>query len=70
MALLALPVYFLVSLLMRSGGQSTLLTLLVLLMLVAYQLVLFGAQYLSFREVFGTGQAEIDTGSGDDQLVA
>jgi hypothetical protein len=39
-------------------------------MLVAYQLVLFGAQYLSFREVFGTGQAEIDTGSGDDQLVA
>lgn len=70
MALLAMPVYFLVSLLMRSGGESTVLTLLVLLILVAYQLVLFGAQYLSFREVFGTGQAEIDTGSGDDQLVA
>jgi hypothetical protein len=70
MALLALPVYFLVSILMRSGGESTLLTLLVLLMLVAYQLLLFGAQYLSFREVFGMGQAETDTRAGDDQLVA
>jgi hypothetical protein len=70
MTLLAMPVLALVAMLMSTGAASTVLTVLVLFLLVTYQLVMFGAQYLSFRELFGTGQPEDEQRPGDDQLLA
>ncbi len=53
-----------------AGGTSTILTLVMLLVMVAYQLLLFSAQYLSFKEVFGTGQDDNPPAHEEDQLVA
>ena len=68
----AIPVVIIIAVLFsRPGGgsgASVILTLIMLLVMVMYQLLLFGAQYLSFKEVFGTGQP--DTSSESNQLVA
>ncbi|NND43861.1 MAG: hypothetical protein HKN58_00960 [Xanthomonadales bacterium] len=70
LVILAFPVLVLVSLLLGSGQASPVLTLLVLFVLVAYQLVVFGAQYLAFRELFGAPADPDKADPGDDQLVA
>ena len=68
----AIPVVIIIAVLFsRPGGGSgisAILTLIMLLVMVIYQLLLFGAQYLSFKEVFGTGHP--DTSSESNQLVA
>jgi len=70
MVLLAMPVGFLAAMLMSASGGSNLLTLVVLFLIVAYQLVLFGAQYLSFRDLFGVAPQEPGSGTENDQFVA
>ena len=74
LAVVAMPVAILtITLLANSlsaGASSTILTLIMLLMMVAYQLLLFGAQYLSFKEIFGTGEEDTESVSDDSQLVA
>lgn len=74
LTIMALPVVLLlvafVGFSMGAGGASTLLSLIMLLVMVVYQLLLFGAQYLSFRDVFGTGQEKAEPAHKDDQLVA
>jgi len=74
LGILAMPVALLSASLLASsvgpGPSSTFLTLLMLLLMVTYQLILFGAQYLSFKEVFGTGREDTQAGSGGDQLGA
>ena len=69
---MAIPVVIIIATLISSpaGGSGTyaILTLIMLLVMVIYQLLLFGAQYLSFKEIFGTGQT--DPTSQDSQLVA
>jgi hypothetical protein len=73
LAVVSLPVALLtVTMLATSasaGGASTILTLIMLLVMVAYQLLMFGAQYVSFKEVFGTGQ-QSEPPADDSQLVA
>jgi hypothetical protein len=74
LAIVALPVGILSATLLANalmeGQGSTLLTLLMLLMMVAYQLLIFGAQFLSFKEIFGTGEDESGPTTDDNQLVA
>mgnify|MGYP001827484776 CR=1 FL=1 len=74
LAVVALPVGILSATLLANalmGGQaSALVTLLMMLLMVAYQLLVFGAQYLSFKEIFGTGQDQPETRPDDNQLVA
>jgi hypothetical protein len=74
MALVFVPVAMVTSALLLSttggGALSTILTLLMLLMMVAYQLLVFGSQFMSFRDVFGTGKEEPDGQHDDNQLVA
>ena len=74
MGILTLPVAILTLTLlansMSGGATSTVLTLVMLLIMVFYQLLIFGAQFLSFKEVFGTGEEETDIQSDDGQLVA
>ena len=45
-------------------------TVLMLLLVVAFQLTLFAAQYCSFKDVFGAGGPEPGPEGPDDQLVA
>ena len=55
---------------LSEGTASTLLGFLLLLLGPMFQLILFGSQYLAFRDIFGLDEtAEIDNRSGD-QLVA
>lgn len=74
LGIVALPVVILSATLLANalvaGQGSTLLTLLMLIMMVAYQLLVFGAQYLSFQEIFGTGEADPEVTTDEDQLVA
>lgn len=70
LAVLAVPVLLLVGMLLSAGAASMLLTLLMLFVLVTYQLIVFGAQYLSFRELFGSPPETAGPAPGKDQLVA
>lgn len=75
LALLALPIVVLLGsfyLSALSGGSgSAWLALLLLLLGSTYQLLLFGTQYLAFRDIFGIGQsAGIQVKHKNDQLVA
>lgn len=74
LGLLAVPIallfgYFYLSAL-NGGGASTLLGLVLLLIGPMFQLLLFGSQYLAFRDIFGMEQAIITIPGTDDQLVA
>jgi hypothetical protein len=72
--LLAVPAAIVTGLLFAAAangsGASPLLSVIVLLVAVAYQLILFGAQYVSFSEVFGTGEPAGAPPGDDAQLVA
>ncbi len=74
LAIVAMPVAILtITLLVNSmsgGISSTFLTLVMLLMMVAYQLLIFGAQYLSFKEIFGSGGEESELKQDESQFVA
>jgi len=74
LGLLAVPIALLFSFLylstLNGGAVSTLLGLLLLLIGPMFQLLLFGSQYLAFRDVFGMDEAVITVSRPDDQLVA
>lgn len=56
---------------LSGGTASPVLAFLILLLGPMFQLLLFGTQYLAFRDIFGLNtNAETSSGSGDDQLVA
>jgi hypothetical protein len=48
---------------------STVLTTVMMLVMVAFQLLLFATQYVSFVDIFG-GPAANETAAPSDQLVA
>ena len=75
LGLLAVPVillfgsFYLAAL--SSGTASTWLAFLLLLLGPMFQLLLFGTQYLAFRDIFGLDEAVGgDAEKADDQLVA
>lgn len=72
LTVMAIPVVIIIATLFSTpaagSGASIVLTLIMLLVMVIYQLLLFGTQYLSFKEVFGTGMAP--PGSEGSHLVA
>ena len=74
LAIVAIPVVILSAIILvnslGAGISSTFLTLIMLLMMVAYQLLVFGSQYLAFKEIFGTGEEEPDVAQNDNQFVA
>ena len=56
---------------MSSGAASTWLAFLLLLLGPMFQILLFGTQYLAFRDIFGLNEGANDyTNKADDQLVA
>lgn len=56
---------------LSAGTASTFLTFLLLLLGPLFQLLLFGTQYLAFRDIFGLDEATPgDVTAIDDQLVA
>lgn len=74
LGLLAVPIallfgYFYLSAL-NGGGAPTLLGFLLLLLGPLFQLMLFGSQYLAFRDIFGMAEAIVTISGPDDQLVA
>lgn len=74
LGLLAVPIallfsYFYLSAL-NGGAASTLLGLVLLLIAPLFQLLLFGSQYLAFRDIFGMQEAVVPASGPDDQLVA
>jgi hypothetical protein len=74
--LLFLPVAFVAGLLfgiVTAGGLMAVLVMgLIMILLLAFQLMLFGTQYCAFRDIFGVGPQEAREGRGRDegQLVA
>lgn len=75
MGMLAIPVVLLTAIVFAASASesvaSPLFTVIALLVVVAFQLVLFGAQYYSFKEVFGMDRPGVgETGGQDGQLVA
>lgn len=75
MALLGLPVAsaaaMAVAAQQASGSPSSLLMMFMIMMMVAYQLVVFASQYVSFTELFSGPSADQPGPPGDgDQLVA
>jgi len=62
-------VYFYVSAI-SSGTGSSLLALVLLLIGPLFQLLLFGTQYLAFRDIFGLDDVIPSFEGKDDQLVA
>jgi len=75
LGLLAVPIGLLFSyfyLTALSGGTaSSVLAFLILLLGPIFQLMLFGTQYLAFRDIYGLGAgAKTDNKTGKDQLVA
>lgn len=77
LAIVAMPVALATVAMMAAsygaGQASPLLTLIMLLMMVAFQMLLFGAQYHASREIFGIGMGESGPDNpeeGDNQLVA
>lgn len=74
LGLLAVPIvlllgYFYVSAI-SSGTGSSLLALVLLLIGPLFQLLLFGTQYLAFRDIFGLDEAIKPVEKKGDQLVA
>jgi len=74
LALLAVPIglmfgYFYVSAL-STGKGSTLVALLLLLIGPMFQLLLYGTQYLAFRDIFGLDDVILPVQKKGDQLVA
>jgi hypothetical protein len=70
LALLSLPAALLLSTMLLGGMQgSTVLTTVMMLVMVAFQLLLFSTQYVSFVDIFG-GPAANETAAPSDQLVA
>lgn len=56
---------------LSEAPSSNLLALLLLVLGPMYQLLLFGTQYLSFKDIFGMGEIAVDPGKqATDQLVA
>lgn len=55
---------------LSEGTASTLLGFLLLLLGPMFQLLLFGSQYLAFRDIFGLDEATTTTQGSGDQLVA
>jgi hypothetical protein len=56
---------------LSEASSSSLLAILLLVLGPIYQLLLFGTQYLSFRDIFGMGEVAADPGKKTpDQLVA
>ena len=55
---------------LNEGIASTVLGFLLLLIGPMFQLLLFGTQYLAFRDIFGLDEAVIPASRSDDQLVA
>jgi hypothetical protein len=74
--LLFLPVAFVAGLLfgiVTAGGLMAVLVMgLIMILLLAFQLMLFGTQYCAFRDIFGVGPGEAgqDQGQDEGQLVA
>jgi len=74
LGLLAVPIglmfgYFYVSAL-STGSGSTLVAILLLLIGPMFQLLLFGTQYLAFRDIFGLDDVILPVEKKGDQLVA
>lgn len=74
LGLLAVPIglmfgYFYVSAL-STGKGSSLIALLLLLVGPLFQLLLFGTQYLAFRDIFGLDEVILPVEKKGDQLVA
>lgn len=55
---------------LSQGTASTLLGFLLLLLGPMFQLLLFGTQYLAFRDIFGLDEAVVPANKTNDQLVA
>jgi hypothetical protein len=55
---------------LSGGTSSTLLGFLLLLLGPMFQLLLFGTQYLAFRDIFGLDDTGVPVDKTDDQLVA
>jgi hypothetical protein len=55
---------------LSEGTASTVLGFLLLLIGPMFQLLLFGTQYLAFRDIFGLDEAVISASRSNDQLVA
>jgi len=55
---------------LSQGTASTLLGFLLLLLGPMFQLLLFGTQYLAFRDIFGLDEAVAPANKTNDQLVA
>jgi len=55
---------------LNEGTSSTFLGFLLLLLGPMFQLLLFGSQYLAFRDIFGLDEAVIAVNKTNDQLVA
>jgi len=76
LGILAVPIVllfgsFYLSALSEGGTASSLLALLLLLVGPMFQLLLFGSQYLAFRDIFGLDEAAAGQGNDTgDQLVA
>jgi len=74
LGILAVPIvllfgYFYLSAL-NGGAASTLLGFLLLLIGPMFQLLLFGTQYLAFKDIFGLDEDEVPAARTNDQLVA
>jgi len=74
LGLLAIPIVLLFGSFYLSalseGTASTVLGFLLLLIGPVFQLLLFGTQYLAFRDIFGLDEAVISASRPKDQLVA
>jgi len=55
---------------LNDGTASTVLGFLLLLIGPIFQLLLFGTQYLAFKDIFGLDEAVISASRSNDQLVA
>jgi hypothetical protein len=75
MAALLVPVVLLAGILVSFAGSTGLLSVilmgLVMILLLAFQLILFATQYCAFRDIFGLESESAPTaGTDDSQLVA
>ncbi|MGH8034217.1 MAG: hypothetical protein ACREO9_03250, partial [Lysobacterales bacterium] len=77
LAVLLIPVALLVAVLFQVAAKAGFLSVLpvglMLLIVLAFQLVVFGAQFCSFREIYGLDTVSPGVGAGgdkDDQLLA
>ena len=55
---------------LSEGTASTLLGFLLLMLGPMFQLLLFGTQYLAFRDIFGLDESTVPANKANDQLVA